>query len=215
MVTFKDGSTALATVNLAAGSASYSTSTLAVGHHALSASYGGDAHNVASASQTTVERVQALATTTLSASAVGILPGDSVTLTATVTGASPTGTITFFADDGTVVAFAKDEPCITHIENTSICGGVKLASGLASTTLGPLPNLGRWVISAVYNGDENNSTSRSAALTVTVSDLPPPPPPTPTSENGGGGALSLPELCAALTLILLRVAIGSCFDRSP
>src|SRR5262249_50321203 len=113
-VTFKDGSMALATVNLVAGSASYITSTLAIGHHALNASYSGDAHNAASTSQTVLERVQALSTTAISASAVTIKPGDSVTFTATVTGASPTGTVTFFADDGTVVVFANDAPCITH-----------------------------------------------------------------------------------------------------
>jgi hypothetical protein len=47
-VTFRDGTTLLATVALDAnGHASYATNTLAIGAHAISASYSGDAGNAA------------------------------------------------------------------------------------------------------------------------------------------------------------------------
>src|SRR5262249_3429213 len=59
-VTFKDGSTVLATENLTAASTSYSTSALAVGKHSITAVYSGDDHNAASSSQAVTETVNAL-----------------------------------------------------------------------------------------------------------------------------------------------------------
>jgi hypothetical protein len=59
-VTFKDGSTVLATENLTAASTSYSTSALAVGKHSITAVYSGDDHNAASSSQVVTETVNAL-----------------------------------------------------------------------------------------------------------------------------------------------------------
>lgn len=59
-VTFKDGSTVLATENLTAASTSYSTSALAVGKHGITAVYSGDDHNTVSSSQVVTETVNAL-----------------------------------------------------------------------------------------------------------------------------------------------------------
>jgi hypothetical protein len=59
-VTFKDGSTVLATENLTSANASYSTSVLAVGKHSITAMYSGDDQNAASSSQVVTETVNAL-----------------------------------------------------------------------------------------------------------------------------------------------------------
>jgi surface protein len=51
-VTFKDGTTELATVAITAGEASYTTSTLALGAHTITAEYNGDQTNASSTSNT-------------------------------------------------------------------------------------------------------------------------------------------------------------------
>jgi hypothetical protein len=53
-VTFKDGTTALGTINLASGKAIFKTSTLGIGVHAVTAAYGGDATTATSTSNANV-----------------------------------------------------------------------------------------------------------------------------------------------------------------
>ena len=93
-------------------------------------------------------------TTTLTSSASSIPSGASVTFTATVTGAGPTGTVTFY-NGGQLPA--------------NILGTGTLSSGVATLTISSLVTIGSNSISAVYAGDANNLGSTSQPLTETVS----------------------------------------------
>ncbi len=97
-------------------------------------------------------------TTALTASAATITAGASVTLTATVTGASgstgtPTGTVTFL--DGA----------------TTLGTGALNASGGATYSASALAT-GAHSITAKYGGDSNFAASTSTAVTVTVQAVP-------------------------------------------
>ncbi len=101
-VTFKDGTTALATGTLdASGRATFSTSSLSVGNHSITAVYGGNTNYRASASTKLTQKVNAAGTaSTLTSSANPSVYGLAVTLTPTATAVSPgagisTGTVTF------------------------------------------------------------------------------------------------------------------------
>ena len=101
----------------------------------------------------------AASTTVLSASPTSITAGQSVTLTATVTGPSgntttPTGTVTF-----------KD--------GTTTLGTGTLAAGVATYATTSLPT-GSDSLTAVYSGDTNFSASTSSAVIVTVTTAPVP-----------------------------------------
>lgn len=88
-------------------------------------------------------------TTTSLSSSTGIAPvGQNITLTATVTGASPTGSVTF-KDGGTTV------------------GSSALSGGVATLSTSALA-LGSHTLSAEYAGDTNNDPSTSAGVTVAI-----------------------------------------------
>src|SRR5262249_49435242 len=75
--------------------------------------------------------------------------GQSVTLTATLSGAvSPTGTVTF--KDGTTVL------------------GTATVSGVIATLATPALAMGTHAITATYGGDGNNAGATSSAITLTV-----------------------------------------------
>ena len=153
-VSFKDGTTPLATVNLAGGAATFTTSSLSVGYHNLTAIYGGDGFNGPSASPPLTETVNATypmpSTTALTLTPGTITVGQSVTLTATVQGASPTGTVDFI-DDTT----------------STLLGTSPLISGSATLSTAVL-SVGSHAISAGYSGDVSNFSSVSVQATVTV-----------------------------------------------
>jgi hypothetical protein len=92
--------------------------------------------------------VQGSTTTTLSSSTATPAPGQSVTFTATVSGASPTGTVTF-----------KD--------GAATLGTGTLSGGIATLTTSALSS-GSHSITAVYGGDTSNSASTSSPSAVTV-----------------------------------------------
>jgi RHS repeat-associated protein len=93
--------------------------------------------------------IAATPTTTALSSSAGTAPvGQNITLTATVTGASPTGTVTF-KDGGTTVG------------SSALTGGV---ATLATSSLA----LGSHTLSAEYAGDTNNDPSTSAAVVVAI-----------------------------------------------
>lgn len=150
-VQFKDGSTNLgAAVALSSGQATYSTSVLTPGSHSITAVYSGDAGNQASTSSALSQQVnQATSSTSLNSSLNPSTLGQSVTITATVTGSSPTGTVQF--KDG----------------GTNLGAPVTLAGGTATLSTSALA-LGGHSITAVYSGDTNNLTSTSAPLTQQV-----------------------------------------------
>ncbi|MBL8269846.1 Ig-like domain repeat protein [Steroidobacter sp.] len=90
-------------------------------------------------------------TTALTASATDLEPGDDVTLTAEVTGSSPTGTVNF-TDGGAAVPG---------------CTGVALSGTTATCALTGL-TAGVKQYAAVYGGDSSNARSTSSAVTVNV-----------------------------------------------
>jgi hypothetical protein len=90
-------------------------------------------------------------TTALSASATDLEPGDDVTLTAEVTGSSPTGTVDF-TDDGAAIAD---------------CTGVALSGTTATCAITGL-TAGAKQYAAAYSGDAGNARSTSSAVTVNV-----------------------------------------------
>jgi hypothetical protein len=164
-VEFFDGATSLGAVALVGGVAELTTNALAAGPHTLGAVYSGDATNTAATSADQAVSVLAEATVDLAASASVVIVGDPITLTATVTGDSPTGTVEFF--DGA----------------TSL-GTITVVGGVAELTVDGLP-AGDYLFSAVYSGDPANTTATSSGLPVTVS-----PPPSAESDvanaNTGG-----------------------------
>jgi RHS repeat-associated protein len=86
--------------------------------------------------------------TALSSSAGTAALGQSITLTATVTGASPTGTVTF-KDGGATI------------------GSSAVTAGVASVSTGALA-LGGHTLSADYAGDTNNDPSTSTGISVVI-----------------------------------------------
>ncbi len=148
-VTFKDGTTTLGTGVVSAGKATFAATFLTAASHSLTAVYGGDANNAASTSTAVVETVNARTTTTaLASSANPVKVGVATTLTATVTGTSPTGTVTF--KDG-----------ITTLGTGTVTAGVATFAATFSTS-------GSHSLTAVYGGNTSNLTSTSAALNETV-----------------------------------------------
>ncbi|MDP3752142.1 MAG: Ig-like domain repeat protein [Polaromonas sp.] len=156
-VTFREGTVILGTATLSGTgdtrTAAFTTSTLTAGNHSIRATYGGDAANTSDASNTLVQSitapVAAPTTTTVASSANPAAPGQSVTLTATVTGSNPSGTVTFM--DGA-----------TTLGTGTVNGG---AATLSTSSLA----VGSHSITAVYGGDTNNAASTSAALAQVVS----------------------------------------------
>jgi hypothetical protein len=112
----------------------------------------------------------AVSTTTVLGSSQGSsMAGQSVTFTATVTGASPSGTVNFEAGGVTIGGCGAE-----------VVGG----GGTAMCTTSGLP-AGGDSITALYSGDTNNETSTSSALTQTVITVP--DAPTVGSASGGNG----------------------------
>jgi hypothetical protein len=151
-VTFKDGTTALATVTLSGGVAVFSTSSLAVGTHSITAVYSSDTGNYTTSTSTTVSQVVKKASTTvLTTSLTPSLFGQSVTFKVTVTGSggTPTGSVTF-----------KD--------GVTVLGTATLFGGTASLATARL-TAGTHNITAIYNGDSTFGGSTSAVLVQTVS----------------------------------------------
>jgi hypothetical protein len=152
-VTFRDGSTILASVALSGGAASFSTTLLSVRTHTLTTTYNGGV-NFASSSGTTTETVtQAATTTALSATLASSVFGQPVTFTAIVTANAPgSGT-----PQGTV----------TFRDGSTILASVALGNGAASYSTAAL-SVGSHTISATYNGGVNYAAS-SSSTTETVS----------------------------------------------
>ncbi len=149
-VTFKAGGTTLQTVAVSNGSAALTTSLSSVGTYAITAEYGGDSNNAASTSGAVSVGVKAPASVALSSSPASPAVSGSVTYTAAVTGASPSGTVQFY-DNGAALG-----------------GAVTISSGSAAVTTSYVSS-GSHAITASYAGDGNNTSASSATLNVTVS----------------------------------------------
>lgn len=153
-VTFMDGATSLGTVNLdASGNATLAISTLTVGSHAIVATYNGNTNYASSTSSPLSLGVNATGTTTaLTASAQNITVGQSVTFSAAVTsstGGIPTGSVSFR-------------------EGAAVVGtGTLNAQGVTTAATSSL-TVGTHVITAIYSGDSNYTSSTSNTVTVVV-----------------------------------------------
>jgi plastocyanin len=151
-VTFEDAGTSLGVVGLSGGVATLVVSTFTAGSHPLTATYSGDAGNEGSAGGLTQvvnapPNPPAATTTALTSSANPSVVGQAVTLTATVTGAAPTGSVTF-AESGTTLG------------TSNVTGGV-------ATLMKSSWAAGSHPVTATYSGDPDNLGS-VGALTQTV-----------------------------------------------
>jgi len=153
-VTFTDGSTVLATVNVDAnGNAAYTTSSLALGSHTITATYNGDS-NYGSSSASLMQWIgQEMTSTSVVSSANPAMPGQSVQFTATVLigVGTPTGSVSFL-DGNTMLGSGS----------LALVNGTYQATFTTSTLA-----LGSHYITAVYAGSPTCASS-SAALTQTV-----------------------------------------------
>lgn len=155
-VTFNDGTTAICTtVSLNSGTAQCSTSTLAAGSHSISAVYSGDANNVGVSSNTVIQQVNQSTTSTIQSTncMTTFVENQPFTLTARVTGTSPTGSVTF--------------------SPLSLCSNVAVNAGSATCTTSELTTIGgdtedNYSLIAIYSGDANNAASVSTPLAVKV-----------------------------------------------
>ena len=150
---FYDGTVLLGTV--ATGStgstATFPISTLALGPHQITAVFGGDSTNSPSTSAVLTETVKQSSTVTLSSNLMPSKVGQSITFSATVTGASVTpGGSVVFNDNG-----------------TQIGAGAVNGSGVASFSTNLLA-AGTHPVTAVYSGDAETLTGTSAALSQAV-----------------------------------------------
>jgi sugar lactone lactonase YvrE len=157
-VDFRDGTTVLVTSPLnALGVATYVNSTLTAGTHTITAAYQGDSDYAASTStQIITETISQTATaTTLSASTTSSISGRPITLTANVAatgGSVPTGTVDF-------------------MNGNILLGRGTLNNGIATLTSSDL-GVGIDSVTAIYNGDSNDTTSKSLSIEITVLQAP-------------------------------------------
>ena len=184
-VQFKDGVTNLGSpVTMSGGVAALSTSALTQGSHAITGVYGGDANNATSTSPVVTQVVNAApagaTTTALASSQNPSTLGQSVTFTATVSGASPTGSVQFFNG-------------ASSLGTGAVSGGV---ATLATSAL----SQGTHSITANYGGDANNAASTSPVLQQVVNAVVIPPP-------GSGPAQPIPTM-SEMALLLLGMLVA-------
>ncbi len=156
-VTFMDGTTLIgtATINSATHQAVGFTGSLPVGTDPITATYNGTSSFASSTSFTVNEVVNPVGnttTTTLTSSSLGLVSGQFLALTATVTSTSgsPTGIVTFM--DGTTLIGAVALNSTTH---QAVGETVSLTPGMHNIT-------------AVYDGEGGFATSTSAVVHETV-----------------------------------------------
>lgn len=149
-VTFLANGVSVGAGSVANGVASLTTAPLATGVYQFTASYGGDVNNSPSSTPgAIVVTAKTTPSVSLATSAPRIGIGQTVTLSATVSGQSPTGTVNFY-------------------DNGAVIGGVALTSGTATLTTAPL-GFGVHRFTASYGGDASNFPGATVAgVTVTV-----------------------------------------------
>jgi hypothetical protein len=156
-VTFKDGSTTLATMPVGAtGIASYSTSTLAVGVHPITASYNGDQDDQKDISAVLNQTVQAHTTILVNSSSNPTLAASQVIFTASVSngsGAPPTGTVTLKDGANTLITLPLPANDTVTFSTSSL-------------------TVGQHSITAVYGGDTDDVPATSAVLVETIQAIP-------------------------------------------
>ena len=151
---YRAGSTAIGSAALSSGAAAIATTTLPVGTHAITAVFAGDTTHTGSTSSAVAQTVQAIATsTTASADVSAILPGGTVTFTATVAATSPTAP----TPTGSV-AFKT---------GATVLGTVALSSGTATLATRALTT-GSHSVVATYVPATGFGASSATGIPVTV-----------------------------------------------
>jgi hypothetical protein len=152
-INFMNGGVSLGQASLDnTGTATLALSSLSVGSYAVTAVYSGDSNYATGQSGSVPLQVLSPTTASLTASPNPVSAGQSLTLTATLTGDGsvwPTGTVSFLS--GTTLLG-------TATPNSS---GV---AALSTTSLAP----GTYSLTAQYGGDTNFLSTTSAAVSVTV-----------------------------------------------
>ncbi|MGA7340571.1 MAG: Ig-like domain-containing protein [Terracidiphilus sp.] len=155
-VTFMSGTAALGTAQLTSGAASLTTTALPVGTDSITAVYGGDSSFAGSTSAAVSQTVnQASSSTTLKSSLNPSTSGQSVTLTADISGqfgGAATGSVTFSSGGSSL-------------------GNSSVSNNMATLTTTALP-VGTDSITAVYSGDSNFTGSTSSTLNQVVNAIP-------------------------------------------
>jgi large repetitive protein len=160
-VAFFDGAAIIAGCGaqpLVGGMASCAVTYAGAGSHAITAVYSGDPDYFTSTSAVLTQTVNPGATSTsLASSANPSVPGQSVTITATVTvsapgSGAPSGTVSF-EDAGTTISGCAAQ--VVTAAGTATCTDAFAIAGVDSIT-------------AVYGGDPNFSTSTSSAFMQTI-----------------------------------------------
>jgi hypothetical protein len=149
-IAFSDGAITLGTASVSGGQATLTTSSLGAGGHSISAAYSGDANNSAATSAALAQSVtQATPGVSLTAPNTTSAAGQSVTITATVSGGFAASGSVMFSDGGIPLA------------------AVPVSGGQAAYTTSSLA-VGTHSVVATYSGDANNAAATSSALVLTV-----------------------------------------------
>jgi hypothetical protein len=155
-VTFMSGATSLGTAQLTSGVASLTTTDLPTGTDSITAVYNGDSNYAGSTSTAVSQTVnKAGSSTTLKSSLNPSTSGQSVTLTANISGqlgGVATGTVTFS-------------------NGNSSLGSASVSSNTATLATTALP-VGTDSITAAYSGDSNFTGSSSSTLSQVVNAAP-------------------------------------------
>lgn len=156
-VSFYDGPTLLGSGSLSSGIATCTLTAgqLAIGTHTLTAVYAGNSSYFTSTSASKTLTVNGLpSTTTLTPVSSTITTQQTVTFTATVSGASgtPTGTVTF-------------------LDGANALGSGTLSGGVATYTSSTF-SAGTHTVTAMYNGSATYAASTSGNSVITVTAIP-------------------------------------------
>jgi sugar lactone lactonase YvrE len=153
-VSFTDGPNALGVVPVDAnGNATLNINTLAVATHPIIATYAGNTNYNGSSSSTLQVTVQVSGTTTaLSAASTTLLSGQPANLSISVSSPTgvPTGNVSIFDGSAKIGTFALSGTGVASFSATALTGGSH-------------------ILTAVYAGDGNYTTSTSPGLQITVS----------------------------------------------
>jgi len=147
-VTFFDGATSLGNGTLSAGTASLTTNTLTVGSHSMTARYNGDATYATVTSSALTQVVNKADTTSSVVAKSAVYSNETLWVTVTVSGASPTGTVRLNIDG-------------VQASSGALSGGtVKLGvRGLS---------IASHTVQAFYDGDAGNNASSTSTQSVAM-----------------------------------------------
>jgi hypothetical protein len=148
-ITFVAGTTTLGSAPVANGVATMPISFSAAGAYTVTANYSGDSNNQASTSGSVPVTIsQAVSSVALAASATNANEKQLITLTATVSGESPSGNVAFASGSTTL-------------------GSAALTDGMATLQYAFTAG-GTYSVTAMYAGDANNQASTSSAVSITI-----------------------------------------------